>query len=116
MIMVELKKIDLQKNEVTYEDFSTVNYDTFYDKFLQFWDKRIAGETINPFDMERFMKRSSSKNLKQLIDASKTEGFMEASLGKKLDAGWVKIIIIVGIVCFIIILGLIILNKMGILK
>lgn len=111
--MVDLKEIDLEKNEVTYDDYSKVTYDEFYDKFLQFWTKRIAGETINPFDMERFMKRSSSKNLKQLIDASKTEGFMEASLGKKLDAGWIKIILIVGIVCFVVLLGLVIMNKMG---
>ena len=113
--MVNLKKIDCVKNEVTYEDHTIVSFDEFYNKFLMFWNGRIAGETINPFDMERFMKRSSSKNLKQLIDASKTEGFMEASLGKKLDAGLVKFILIVLAVVFVGIVAAVILQKMGLL-
>ena len=102
--MVEIKAMDLEKNEVTYDDFSKVNHGQFYDKFVAYWSQRIAGETVSPFDMERFMKRGSSKNLKQLLDGKKQEGFMEASIGKKMDPGLLRIIIIgviVGAGCLI---------------
>ena len=114
--MVELKSIDLEKNEVQYEDFSRINYEEFYQKFLAYWNHRIAGETISPFDMERFMKRGSSKNLKQLIEGKKAEGFMEASLGKKLDSGMVKLILIMAIVGIGIIIAFMVMQKMGLIS
>jgi hypothetical protein len=102
--MVEIKSIDLVNNKVTYADFTEVTHSQFYDRFVSYWNNRIAGETVSPFDMERFMKRGSSKNLKQLLDGKKQEGFMEASIGKKLDPGLMRIIIIgviVGAGCLI---------------
>lgn len=114
--MVELKAIDLDKNEVTYEDHSRVTFDEFYDAFLAHWNHKIAGETLSPFDMERFMKRGSSKNLKQLIEGKKAEGFMEASLGKKIDSGLLKLILIMAVIGIIVVVVLIIVQKMGILQ
>ena len=40
--MVEIREIDLKTNEVTYEDFSKVNYGMFYDAFVSYWNNRIA--------------------------------------------------------------------------
>jgi len=65
--------------------------------------------------MERFMKRGSSKNLKQLIEGKKAEGFMEASLGKKLDPAWIKIILVLALVGVGILILFMILPKLGIL-
>lgn len=114
--MVELKAIDLEKNEVQYENFDRVNYDEFYQTFIAYWKQRIAGETISPFDMERFMKRGSSKNLKQLIEGKKAEGFMEASLGKKLDAGLIKLILIMAVIAVVIVIAFIAMQKLGIIS
>lgn len=111
--MVDIKAIDLDKNEVTYADHSKVTFPEFYDAFVAYWDKRIAGETIGPFDLERFMKRGSAQNLKQLIDGKKMEGYKEATLGKKMDPGLMRMIIIMVFVGAIALIGLIIAQKMG---
>ena len=96
--MVEIKEMDLENNEVTYEDFSKVNYDVFENKLREHFNNLIAGETLSPFDIERFMKRTSSKNVSQLVHGKKAEGFLEATTGKKLDPGLTKIIIIMVLV------------------
>ena len=111
--MVDLKAIDLEKNEVTYKDFTTITHDQFYNKFVQHWDHLIAGETLSPVHMERFMKRTSTKNSENLIRGKKVEGYMEGRFGQKMDAAWVKYIIIIGVIAFIVLLGLVIMNKMG---
>ena len=111
--MVEIKEMDLVNNEITYADYSKVNYSKFYDAFVEYWNSRIAGETISPFEIERFMKRSSSKNLKQLIDGKKAEGFLEATLGKKMDPGMLKIILILVLVGVIAAVAVFILKGMG---
>lgn len=113
--MVEIKEIDLEKNEVTFADFSKVNHDVFYDAFVNYWNNRIAGETVSPFDMERFMKRGSSKNLKQLVDGKKAEGFMEASIGKKLDPGLMKMIIIMVIIGAAALIAIVVIKQMGLI-
>jgi hypothetical protein len=107
--MVEIREIDLAKNEVTYEDYSKVDYGKFYDAFVSHWNNRIAGETLSPFDMERFMKRGSAKNLDQLLKAKKTEGYLEATIGKKMDAGMLKmilILVVIGIIACVVVLVL----------
>jgi len=92
--MVEIKEMDLENNEITYEDYSKISFSKFQDAFISYWNNRIAGETISPFYVERFMKRSSSKNVSQLIHGKKAEGFLEATTGKKMDPGLLKIVII----------------------
>jgi hypothetical protein len=111
--MVEIKQIDLEKNEVTFDDFSKVDYGMFYDKFVSYWKNRIAGETISPFDMERFMKRGSAKNLKQLVDGKKHEGYMEASIGKKLEPGLMRLIIVMVIIGAVALCVVVVLKQMG---
>jgi len=111
--MVEIKEMDLENNEITYEDFSKVNFSKFQDKFISHWNKRIAGETISPFDIERFMKRSSSKNLKQLIDGKKAEGILEMTLGKKMDPGMLKFIMIMVVVLAGVGIAFFVMKQMG---
>lgn len=107
--MVKIIEMNLDTNEITYEDHSKVNFNNFYDTYQSYWTNKIAGETIRPFDIERFMKRSSSKNLKQLVDAKKAEGFLEATIGKKMDPGMLKmvlILVVIGIVACVVVLVL----------
>jgi hypothetical protein len=111
--MVDLKKIDLDKNEVTYDNFDTVTHDQFYNAFVQHWNNRIAGETLSPVHVERFMKRTSTKNSENLIRGKKVEGYMEGRFGKKMDPAWIKIVLIVGIVAFIGILAAVVAQKLG---
>jgi hypothetical protein len=112
-MMVEIREIDLKANKVVYEDYSEVDYGKFYDAFVSHWNNRIAGETLSPFDMERFMKRGSAKNLDQLLKAKKAEGFIEATLGKKMDAGMLKMILILVVVGVIACVAVLILKNMG---
>ena len=113
MGMVDIKSIDLDKNQVTFEDFSTVDHDKFYNAFVEHWNGLIAGETLSPVHMERFMKRTSTKNSENLIRGKKVEGYMEGRFGKKMDAGWIKIVLIIAVVAFIAILGLVVMQKLG---
>jgi len=113
--MTEIKQINLEKNMVVYNDFTEVDHNKFLETFENYWDKRIAGTDVNPFDMERFMKRGSSKNLKQLIDGKKAEGFDEASLGKKVDPFLMKIIVFGCIIMIVVVVAFVLLNKLGII-
>ncbi len=112
--MVEIRSIDLKTNKVVYGDFSEVDYDKFYDAFVSHWNNRIAGETLSPFDMERFMKRGSAKNLDQLLKAKKTEGYLEATIGKKMDAGMLKLVLIMVVVGIAACVAVIVLKNLGI--
>ena len=69
---------------------------------------RIAGESLYPADMERFMRRTSAKNLSLLMKGKKMEGYMEGvsdkmlTRGQKIAIGTVVTLVIVGIVVFVI--------------
>ncbi|CAK0762812.1 hypothetical protein CCP3SC1AL1_3180004 [Gammaproteobacteria bacterium] len=111
--MVEIREIDLVKNEVTYMDYEKVDFPRFYDAFIAYWNNRIAGETISPFDMERFMKRGSAKNLAQLCKAKKVEGYLEATIGKKMDPAWIKYILIMVVIGAAALIGVYVLKQIG---
>lgn len=107
--MIDIKSVDVDKNLVVFEDFDEVTPEKFQLRFTKYFEGFVAGETLNPFDMERFMKRSSSKNMEHLIGGKKMEGFLEASLGKKLDANWLKmilILVVVGVIATVAVLAL----------
>jgi hypothetical protein len=113
--MVEIKEMDLENNEITYEDYSKISFGKFQDAFMAYWNKRIAGETISPFYVERFMKRSSSKNVSQLLHGKKAEGFLEATTGKKMDPGMLKIIIIAVIVGAGALIAVVVIKQLGLI-
>jgi len=100
---VKIVNIDKDKN-VFFSDGTKIDYDGFIECFRGFLNKRVAGETLVPADMERFMHRTSAKNLKHLMDGKKQEGFMEAVQNKMLTprqkmalGGLVTIIVVMSI-------------------
>ena len=111
--MVEIREMDIEKNKITYEDFSEVKYEQFFDKLRSHFNNRIAGETLSPFDIERFMKRTSSKNVSQLVHGKKAEGFLEATTGKKMDPALVKYIIIMVVIVMVVGVVFFVLKAMG---
>ena len=113
--MVEIKEMDLENNEITYGDYTKVSFSMFQDAFVNYWTNRIAGETISPFYIERFMKRSSSKNVSQLVHGKKAEGFLEATTGKKMDPGLLKIVIIAVIVGAGALIALVVIKQLGLI-
>ena len=106
--LTDIEKIDKEKQTVYYDDGRTINYKQFIDRFRLFMKGRIAGETLYPADMERFMRRTSAKNLSLLMKGKKMEGYMEGASdklltkGQKIAIGTVITLIFVGLIIFIV--------------
>ena len=106
--MVDISGIDKKERRVYFDDNTSIDYKGFIDKFMIFLQGRIAGETLYPADMERFMRRTSSKNLTALMKGKKMEGYMEGvsdkmlTRGQKIAIGTVILMIFVGVFVFII--------------
>jgi len=104
--MVDIKGIDKNSRTVFFDDGSSIDYRGFVDRFRIFMQGRIAGETLYPADMERFMRRTSSKNLTALMKGKKMEGYMEGSMdkfltrGMKIAIGTIVTVVFLGIVVF----------------
>ena len=109
--MVSIKAIDEKEKVVTFDNDTEISHTDFIKKFMEFWKGRIAGETITHDDMERFMSRTSSKNLKLLMKGKKMEGFLEGSQGKfltrgqKIAIGGIATIIIVVLIVVVVLRG-----------
>ena len=113
--MTDIENIKIKELTVVFDDGTTCTYEEFYQKLLEHLDGRIAGETLTHSDMERFMKRSSSKNLKQLIDGKKAEGYMEGVQDKMLSPKSKITIITIVIIMIVAMIGLVIAKNMGFL-
>jgi len=106
--MVDIRNIDKKNRTVYYDDGSSITYKNFVDRFRQFMKQRIAGESLYPADMERFMRRTSGKNLSQLMKGKKLEGYFEGvsdkllTRGQKIAIGTVVAIIMVAVIVFVI--------------
>jgi len=105
--MTDIERIDKDTRTVYYDDGTHIDYNGFIDRFRIFMKGRIAGESLYPADMERFMRRTSGKNLSQLMKSKKIEGYMEGSSdkiltrGQKIAIGTVIILVFVGAIVFI---------------
>ena len=64
-----------------------VSFEDFMKRWNHFWTSRIAGETLVFTDMERFMTRTSGKNLSNLMRGKKMEGYMEGAMDRMLTRG-----------------------------
>jgi len=112
--MTDIKEIYQETGTVVFDDGTSINHEGFLEKFRDFLKYRIAGETLVPGDMERFMRRTSAKNLKLLLDGKKMEGYLEGSMdkmltpGQKLAIGVVVTMIFVGLIVFVV------LNQQGV--
>lgn len=106
--MVDIRSIDKDTKTVYFDDNSKLTFPGFIDRFRLFMGGRIAGESLYPADMERFMRRTSAKNLTLLMKGKKMEGYMEGvsdkllTKGQKLAIGTVVVIIMVALVVFVI--------------
>jgi hypothetical protein len=106
--MTDINRIDKNSRTVYYDDGTNISYHGFIDKFRVFMKNRIAGESLYPADMERFMRRTSGKNLSQLMKGKKMEGYFEGvsdkmlTRGQKIALGTIITIIFVGLIIYII--------------
>ena len=104
--MVDIRSIDKKTRTVYFDDGSSIDYPGFIDRFRLFMQGRVAGETLYPADMERFMRRTSSKNLTALMKGKKMEGYMEGTMdkfltrGMKIAIGTIVIIVFLAIVVY----------------
>ena len=106
--MVDITRIDKNAKTVHFDDNTNVTFKGFIDKFRVFMKGRIAGESLYPADMERFMRRTSGKNLSLLMKGKKMEGYMEGvsdkllTKGQKIAIGTVVIVVMVAVMAFVI--------------
>ena len=106
--MVDIQSIDKNNKTITFDDDTTLSHNRFLHSFRTFLSHRIAGETLVPADMERFMRRTSGKNLSLLMKGKKMEGYMEGSMdrmlthGQKIALATVVTIVFVGIILYFI--------------
>ena len=111
--MTEIQSIDKENKIVHFDDNTQITVEDFENKFKEFFKCRIAGETLMPMDMERFMKRGSSKNLKQLVDGKKAEGVEEGSMDQFLSPRMKISLIGVFTVVIIIMVIIVVARNMG---
>jgi len=111
--MVDITRIDKENNTVYYDDGTHITFKGFIDGFRVFMKNRIAGESLYPADMERFMRRTSGKNLSQLMKGKKMEGYMEGSSDKLLTKGQKIAIATVITIIMVIIMVFILMKSQG---
>jgi hypothetical protein len=106
--MVDINRIDQQNKTVYFDDGSRIDYKGFVDRFRVFLKGRIAVESLYPADMERFMRRTSGKNLSMLMKGKKMEGYMEGvsdkllTRGQKIALGTVVTLVFVGLIIYVV--------------
>ena len=105
---IDIQTVDPLAKTVTFTDGSILGFDIFMERYRQFWQHRIAGETLVPSAIEHFMRRTSGKNLSALMKGKKMEGYMEGSMdkmltrGQKLAVGTIITLSFVGVILLII--------------
>lgn len=112
---MEIERIDRDKKEVYFIDGTVLTTKKYYQMFVSYFNKRICGETILPTDMERFMNRTSAKNLQLLLKGKKMEGYLEGSLNKILTPGMKIAIGTIVTLAFIGLIVVVVLNQQGII-
>jgi len=90
-----------------------VSMEDFMSRWNSFWSGRIAGETLMFGDMERFMTRTSGKNLSNLMRGKKMEGYMEGAMDRMLTRGQKIAIGTVVTIIFVVIIVYIVLKNQG---
>ena len=106
--MVDIESINEKNKLVTFDNGDTITFKQFIDRFRIFMTGRIAGESLYPADMERFMRRTSAKNLSLLMKGKKMEGYMEGvsdkllTKGQKIAIGTVITLVMVAVIVFVI--------------
>jgi len=105
---MNIASINKNDKSVIYDNGKKLTHGAFMADFRDFLKYRIAGETLAPADMERFMRRTSGKNLSQLMKGKKMEGYFEGvsdkllTRGQKIALGAIVTIVFVGIILFVV--------------
>lgn len=100
--------VDTNSKTVYFDDGSSLDHHSFMKKFTEFFQGRIAGETLVPTDMEHFMRRTSGKTLELLMKGKKYEGYMEGvsdkilSKGQKIAVATIATLAMIGLIAFIV--------------
>lgn len=110
---MEIERIDKENKEVHFDDGTKLTVKDYYKTFVSYFDTRVCGETILPTDMERFMNRTSAKNLHLLMKGKKMEGYLEGSLNKVLTPGMKIAIGTIVTLAFVGLIVLVVLNQQG---
>jgi len=110
---VNIKKIDKATKTVVFDNNVVVDHPTFMETFRDFLTRRIAGETLVPADMERFMRRTSGKNLSQLMKGKKMEGYFEGVSDRLLTRGQKIALATIVTICFVGIILFVVLRQQG---
>jgi len=110
---MEIESIDEENKTVYYDNNTSISYTDFKKEFTQFFKGKVAGETLVPADIEWFMRRTSGKNLEQLMKGKKYEGFLEGSQGKVLTTGMKIAIGTVAVLTVLGLIALVVLNQQG---
>ncbi|RLF59011.1 MAG: hypothetical protein DRN25_04515 [Thermoplasmata archaeon] len=76
---------------------------------------RIAGETVNFADLEKFLVSAHPKVLKDVLQVTEAEAMVSASLARTVPPDVMKIAIAFMIVMMVLIIGVIALKNYGIL-
>ena len=113
--MVDIQGIDPSSKTVLFDDGSSIDFKGFINSFRVFMNGRIAGESLYPADMERFMRRTSGKNLTQLMKGKKMEGYMEGASDKMLTRGQKIAIATIITIVMVGIMGFVILKSQGVI-
>jgi len=104
----QIKYVDYGSKTVYFDDGTSITYDDFIDYCRRYFKQFIAGETLMPYAIEFFMRRTSSKNLSQLMEGKKMEGYLEGSMdrlltrGQKVAIGTIVTLIFVGLIVFVV--------------
>jgi len=105
---VTIKNIDIDRKIVYFTDGTKISYPEFIEYTRHFFQNFIAGETLMPWAIEHFMRRTSSKNLSQLMEGKKMEGYLEGTMdrlltrGQKIAIGTVIALVFVGLIVFVV--------------
>ena len=112
---MKIQRISEETKQVTFDDGKTITLKDFKEKMTEFFTNKIAGVTLTPGSMERFMRRTSGKSLEQLMKTKKMDGFMEGASDKlQLSKGQKIALVTIFTVVIMAIIAIYMLRGMGI--
>jgi len=105
--MNEITSINEQNQTVTLNDGTVLTHKRFMEKFLSFWDKRIAGHTIVPIFYEYLFGEGGSNALELLMKGKQHEGYLQGAMekgmlskGQKIALGTIIVVVFVVMIVF----------------
>jgi len=82
---VDVESINMQNGTVKLSNGYMFDHKTWFEHFVNFWDKRVVGKTIVPTFYEYLFASGGSHQYSQLVTGKEHEGFLTGQMGKPLD-------------------------------